>query len=220
MWLANWDAILARKATITLLLPGHWNGELSLKGAEARVAYVRGLWDDVNQAAKAGKSLAEVQAELAIEKRFPDLADSPGCNTRNNSTTIAEIWKIATNQKSAAEKLYALADSGAPASAIADVLAERDKKQGAYFFDEAEINAQGYRLLQARKVDQAIVVFKANVHAFPDAWNTYDSLGEALLAAGNPAKAMKMYEKSLALNPESKSGREALAKLQQIQAAK
>ncbi|MEW6338517.1 MAG: MBL fold metallo-hydrolase [Acidobacteriota bacterium] len=220
MWLANWDAILARKATITLLLPGHWNGELSLKGAEARVAYVRGLWDDVNQAAKAGKSLAEVQAELAIEKRFPDLADSPGCNTRNNSTTIAEIWKIATNQKSAAETLYALADSGAPASAIADVLAERDKKQGAYFFDEAEINAQGYRLLQAKKVDQAIVVFKANVHAFPDAWNTYDSLGEALLAAGNPAKAMKMYEKSLALNPESKSGREALAKLQQIQAAK
>jgi glyoxylase-like metal-dependent hydrolase (beta-lactamase superfamily II) len=220
LWLANWDAILAQKASIRLLVPGHWNGELSLKGAEARVAYVRALWDGVNQAVKDGKDLDEVQAEYSLEKRFPDLANSPGCNARNNTTTVAEIWKIVTKQESAAEKLYALVDAGAGEAEIAAVLAERDKQQGKYFFNEAEINAQGYRFLQAKKVDQAIVVFKANVHAFPKAWNVYDSLGEALLAAGDTEKATKMYEKSLAINPESKSGKEALEKIRQVRATK
>jgi len=48
--LASWDRLLARGDTITTLLPGHWNGELSLAGAEARVAYIRALWKGVNRA--------------------------------------------------------------------------------------------------------------------------------------------------------------------------
>ena len=78
--LENWDLLLAKKDQIKLLIPGHWNGELSLKGVEARVNYVRALWDGVNKAVKDGKSLAEVQAEYQLEDRFPDLAKSPGCN--------------------------------------------------------------------------------------------------------------------------------------------
>ena len=56
-------------------------------------------------------------------------------------------------------------------------------------------------------------MFKLNVELFPESWNVYDSLGEALLKAGDTEKAIKMYEKSLTLNPESKSGKDALAKL-------
>ena len=35
-WLANWDRLLARRDEITTLLPAHWNGELSIEGAEAQ----------------------------------------------------------------------------------------------------------------------------------------------------------------------------------------
>jgi glyoxylase-like metal-dependent hydrolase (beta-lactamase superfamily II) len=220
LWLANWDLILAQKDRIKLLLPGHWNGELSLKGAEDRVAYVRALWDGVNAAARAGKSLDDVQAMYKIEKRFPDLAKSPGCNTRNNVTTVAEMWKVVTGQESGAEKLYALLDAGAAESAVGEVLAERDKKQGKYFFDEAEINAQGYRFLRDKKVDKAITMFKVNVKLFPDSWNVYDSLGEAVLESGDTVKAAKLYEKSLTINPESKSGKDALARIQSLTASK
>jgi hypothetical protein len=56
----------------------------------------------------------------------------------------------------------------------------------------------------------------------PDAhgtWNVYDSLGEALLRAGNADDATLMYEKSLALNPESPTGQEALKNIKEGTAA-
>ena len=40
-WLANWDRLLADRERIMTLMPAHWNGELSIEGAEARVEYVR-----------------------------------------------------------------------------------------------------------------------------------------------------------------------------------
>ena len=44
---------------------------------------------------------------------------------------------------------------------------------------EERMNATGYSLLAAKKIDEAIEVFMVNVKLFPNAWNTYDSLGEA-----------------------------------------
>jgi glyoxylase-like metal-dependent hydrolase (beta-lactamase superfamily II) len=212
-WLANWDLILARKDKIALLLPGHWNGELSLPGAEARVAYVRALWDGVNTAAKDGKRMSEFQAEYALDTRFASLAKSPGFAPRNHASTLMEMWKIAADQESAALKLYALIDKGAPESAIREVLAQRDAKGSRYYFVEGEINGHGYRFMQANQTDKAIAMFTINVELFPDAWNVYDSLGEALAKAGDTAGAVKMYRKSLALNPQSQSGKDALARL-------
>ena len=52
--LANWDRLLADRERFTTLMPAHWNGELSIGGAEARVEYVRALWNAVNQAAEGG----------------------------------------------------------------------------------------------------------------------------------------------------------------------
>jgi len=212
-WLANWERLLTQKDRITLLLPGHWNGELSLRGAEARVGYVRALWEGSQGAARDGKGLGDVRSEFELEARFPDLATSPGFSARNHWSTVAEIWKAVTNQRSAAEKLHELVEKGAGESGIAELLAEREKNVAAYYFDEAEINAVGYRLLGEDKLDGAISVFKVNVTLFPDAWNVYDSLGEALLKAGNVAKATAMYEKSVALNPQNTNGKDVLARI-------
>jgi tetratricopeptide (TPR) repeat protein len=52
-----------------------------------------------------------------------------------------------------------------------------------------------------------------NVEAFPESFNTYDSLGEAYAAAGEKELAIRNYEKSLQLNPNSQSGIDALKKL-------
>jgi len=75
------------------------------------------------------------------------------------------------------------------------------------------MNALGYEYLFSKKVDEAIAVFKMNVEAFPESWNTYDSLGEAYAAAGEKEPAIRNYEKSVQLNPNSQSGIEALKKL-------
>lgn len=214
LMLANWDLILARKDSIKLLLPGHWNGELSMAGARARVEYVRALWDGAGKAVAAGKGLEDLQAEYALATRFPDLVSSPGFSPRFHTSTVTEMWKLAANQQSAADRLYELVDQGAPEAAVREVLAERHRKPGKYYFTESEINAAGYRLLQATRKAEAIRMFKLNVELFPDAWNVYDSLGEALLASGDTAGAAKMYTKSLSLNPESPSGKQALARIE------
>ncbi len=62
---------------------------------------------------------------------------------------------------------------------------------------EADINAYGYELLGAGKVDEAIATFRKNVADHPGSWNTYDSLGEALAQKGQVADAVVQYTKAL-----------------------
>jgi Flp pilus assembly protein TadD len=61
---------------------------------------------------------------------------------------------------------------------------------------EADMNLYGYQLLQTGKVDEAVTVFRQNVAKYPGSWNTYDSLGEGLAAAGNKAEAVANYRKA------------------------
>jgi tetratricopeptide (TPR) repeat protein len=80
---------------------------------------------------------------------------------------------------------------------------------------EIDLNTAGYDLLFAKKVKEAIEVFKLNVKLHPESWNVYDSLGEAYAAAGDKKNAIANYEKSIELNPNSQSGKDTLAKLKQ-----
>ncbi|MEI6175168.1 MAG: tetratricopeptide repeat protein [Bacteroidota bacterium] len=82
-----------------------------------------------------------------------------------------------------------------------------------YYLSEEEMNALGYEYLISKKMKEAGAVFKMNVEAFPESWNAYDSFGEAYAATGEKEFAIKSYEKSLQLNPNSQSGIEALKKL-------
>ena len=214
-FLANWDRLLAQRDRITTLLPAHWNGELSIEGAEARVEYVRTLWDGIHLAADEGKGMAEVQAEYRLDLRFPDLVDSPGFDPQRHYTSIAEIWREVTNQASAARTLFTLLGEGADEAVVLEILAERDAASPGYFYSEVEFNAYGYAFLQQNKVDEAIRMFRINTKLYPDSWNVYDSLGEALLRAGDTDDAAAMYEKSLTLNPESPTGKEALKNIKE-----
>lgn len=78
---------------------------------------------------------------------------------------------------------------------------------------EQEINMVGYRLLTAKKNEQAIRIFKMNVEMFPKSWNVYDSLGEAYMLHGNKKEATANYAISLKLNPENTNGKAFLEKL-------
>ena len=80
--------------------------------------------------------------------------------------------------------------------------------------EEGRINNLGYRLLQQKRVADAIAMFKMNVEFYPNAWNTYDSLGEAYMVDGEKDLAIANYKKSLALNPGNGNGAAMLKKLQ------
>jgi tetratricopeptide (TPR) repeat protein len=84
-----------------------------------------------------------------------------------------------------------------------------------YDFGEPELNTLGYQLLQAKKLKEAVEIFKLNVEAYPLGFNTYDSLAEAYMNSGNNELAIQNYKKSLELNPENTG---AVAMLKRLEA--
>ncbi len=75
------------------------------------------------------------------------------------------------------------------------------------------VNGIGYALLRDSKPHEAVLVFELNAEDHPDSWNAHDSLGEALAAAGEAARAIKAYERSLELNPSNSGAVDALKRL-------
>lgn len=80
-------------------------------------------------------------------------------------------------------------------------------------FDEFLLNGLGYRLMRSDQLEDAIAVFELNVAEYPDASNPYDSLGEAYLAAGDTARAIENYQRSVELDPGNTNGKAVLERL-------
>src|SRR5262245_5510500 len=81
--------------------------------------------------------------------------------------------------------------------------------------NENQMNRIGYDLLSAKRVKDAIEVFKQNVADYPQSANSYDSLGEAYMVNGDRELAIKNYERSVELAPDNTNGVEMLKKLRE-----
>lgn len=81
-------------------------------------------------------------------------------------------------------------------------------------FEEGALNSLGYRLLRQGMVEEALGIFRFNVELYPDSGNPYDSLGEALIAAGDLEGALENYETSVRLDPGNDNGVAMIAYLE------
>jgi tetratricopeptide (TPR) repeat protein len=88
---------------------------------------------------------------------------------------------------------------------------ERRKNTKAILLPEVETNLLGYQLMQNGNTKDALTILKMNNEAYPASANTYDSVSDALLAAGDRAgalkyatKAFEMLEKDAEAPPEFK----------------
>lgn len=82
-----------------------------------------------------------------------------------------------------------------------------------FTFEEFDINTVAYRLMESERFSEASKLFEFNLNRYPKSWNVYDSMGELKLKQGNYKEAEKLYEKSLALNPENTSAKMAIKKI-------
>lgn len=90
------------------------------------------------------------------------------------------------------------------------------EREHEYWHSEFETNSWGYQLLNDDdNIQAALQVFELNTMMFPNSSNVWDSYGEALLRAGNKVEAMKMYQRSIELNPKNENGKRILAELLQ-----
>ena len=83
-----------------------------------------------------------------------------------------------------------------------------------YATAEADINRLGYEFIANHQLDQAIFVLKLNVEAFPNSFNTWDSLAEAYMDHGDKELAIRNYKKSLELDPDNANATEKLKLLE------
>jgi CubicO group peptidase (beta-lactamase class C family) len=100
------------------------------------------------------------------------------------------------------------------AAAVAEYRDLKAKQPATYDFAEPELNALGYRLMARGKMKEAVEIFKLNVEAYPQGFNTYDSLGEAYMNMNERELAIQNFKKSLELNPKNTSAVENLKKLE------
>ena len=148
--------------------------------------------------------LKDDAGELAFLKRDPAANGAPA-----DLATIRELPGIRP-APSPAEFERMIVEKG-HAAAMQEFDAARARDGQAPLFDQNGLNAMGYRLLrQQGQQDAAHAVFRKVVDLYPGSTNAYDSLSEALEAAGNRTEALSVAKRGLevlekeALTPERK----------------
>ncbi|HEX5705120.1 MAG TPA: serine hydrolase [Pyrinomonadaceae bacterium] len=76
------------------------------------------------------------------------------------------------------------------------------------------INSLAYVLMRAKRLKEAIAMFKLNVEFYPALAGVYDSLGEGYMTNGDKELAIANYRKALELDPRNKNAQEKLKQLE------
>lgn len=82
-----------------------------------------------------------------------------------------------------------------------------------YAYNLENYNNVGYKLLKAKKVEEAFKVFKLNASSNPDSWTAYHGLGESYRLMGQKELALSNFKKSLELNPNNADTLKAITRL-------
>ena len=124
---------------------------------------------------------------------------------------LANVAAIA-NRKPIGDVLFATIQTNGVHAAVDQYHQLAATQHDSYDFSENELITLGYRLLHMQKLTDAIEIFKLSVEAYPQSYNTYDSLAEAYMDHGDRDLAIQNYRKSLELNPANAYGMKMLQK--------
>ena len=183
--------------------PNHYgdNRPFTLPNSKLIVRASTLWWQDLDPRDERQWTAPEIAAELSSEDyragRDPALQAAleyaPG-------SALSEMIDAAKSQRTLAEFLP-------------NYRAYKASAKSKYVSTEAAMNSFGYWLLERRRVADATTVFELNVAAYPASANVYDSLGDALEAAGRKEEAVKSFEKALSIDPNYPSSLAALRRL-------
>ena len=116
-------------------------------------------------------------------------------------------------------------EAGKYAAAAAGYQKLRDANPSDPSVAEGRLNSLGYAVLTRNEYKGAIAILLLNTQLYPDFANTYDSLAEAHMKAGDRKQAIALYRKALETLPRDKSPAEvkdgvrasATAKLKELE---
>ena len=111
------------------------------------------------------------------------------------------------------EVVFKTADANGGAAAAAQFRELRRDKPNDYNFGPGQIGVAISRLMQHRRIADALELLNAAVEAYPNESGFYARSGEAYATLGKREEAIRMYEKVLTISPE---GTEALEMLRRL----
>ncbi len=171
-----------RMFSATVLAPD----ETGRRAYEAACVYVRNFFD----------------AELnGSERAMGFLAASPGENGLDPAGVVFRHMPGRDVPPTEAQFMAILQERGVEV-AVGIFEKYRAEAPALVLFQENVCNFAGYGLLQQGRVRDAVAVFEMNAEAYPASANTWDSLAEASLAAGDAGRAAECYRKVLEVLPD------------------
>lgn len=183
--------------------PNHYgdNRPFTLPNSKLTVRASTLWWQDLDPRDDRFWTAPEIAAETSSEDYLKNI-DPPmeAIFNYKPGTTFADLTAEATSGRDISEFIKKYREF-------------RANPQHRFINTESPLNQFGYFLLNNKKVNEAIEIFKLNVESYPNSANVYDSLGDALQTAGKKEEAIKSYEKALSIDPNYPSAAESLKKL-------
>ena len=208
------EVLRGLKATLpadTVLVPAHGDA-LSMSELETYIDMVEGTTAAVASEAAAGRDLDEILERQPLAPWAEWERPDRGLGFDDWTSEIYASLSGETTQSICEPMTEALVKDDVEAAVeVYNTLKMEQPKS--WSFAENELNMLGYQLLQREMVDEAIAIFELNVDAYPEAFNTYDSLAEAYMTAGNDTLAIANYQRSLDLNPDNTNATAMLTRL-------
>jgi len=139
--------------------------------------------------------------DLISEWFAATLTNHPGSLPKTNGTAL-QPQVIRTLE---------LIDKPGGADEVAKTLAQaREQNPNAVIFPQFLVNLIGYEHIQLGDTKGAVEILKLNVAVYPNSPNSYDSLADAYLAAGEKDLALQNAKKALELLPSDKTDSELM----------
>jgi thiol-disulfide isomerase/thioredoxin len=132
-----------------------------------------------------------------------------------NSTLTFDVEVLGLKDRALSDALRETIDSAGLPAAQKFYAEQKAIGFGEFYLGESQLNALGYHYLQRGKLPEAMALLQWNVEQHPKSGNVYDSLGEAYIKAGDRARALGNYEKSLELDPANKNAEKMLEALRE-----
>lgn len=123
-------------------------------------------------------------------------------------------WNFPSKDKPpVGEVLAKTVEASGGAAAAAQFRELRAQKPDDYNYGPQQLGTLILRLMQHRKIDDALALLTAAVEAYPEEPGFHARLGEAYATLGDKPRAIAAYEKAQTLNPAGTEAREMLRRL-------
>ena len=179
------------------------SGVLKDTRGDSQVIFTGNLTIDRKEYGVAGERWSKIKENIAGVGSNVDIEISI-LGKRMNARNLSGWFR---NEERAHSKIYQAYNESGIDAALKEFknLQETDEKLNANV-----LQLVGHMLLLTEKPEDALVIFQANVEAFPDNADTYTDLGEGYAENGDIKNAIVAYEKALTIDPENVNATEIL----------